>query len=640
MIQDPWFGIDASKLESAQLKAREYLLDARHEKNHWIGSLSPSALSTATAIVAVHLAAEARLIEPEKADSILHRGLDWLASHANSDGGWGDTTLSLSNISTTTLCWAAFSSSKPHSEHHKPLLLKTERWISERTHGLAPDKIASTIIKRYGNDRTFSVPILTMCALAGKLGSGRTAWKHVIPLPFELAALPHSWFAALRLPVVSYALPALIAIGLVHHVRSPSFFPWIRMLRQKVIPRVLQRLERIQPPNGGFLEATPLTSFVTMSLIGAGYAEHAVVMKGLQFLINSQLSDGSWPIDTNLSTWVTTLAVNAIVPPREFQNSVQHLTDANQSNLREWLLNQQYRTVHPYTQAPPGGWAWTPLPGGVPDADDTPGALLALFRISPEDERTKEAALAGCQWLLGLQNSDGGIPTFCRGWGKLPFDKSSPDLTAHTIRAWIAWIPYSGDPFRQYLEKAVAKGLMFLAKNRKSDGTWSPLWFGNQWRADESNPIYGTAKVSCAIAHCLLDPRWANQAEKLLLNPHPAQTLTALQNADGSWGNARPSKGTIEETALAVEALSLLKLASKKSTVRILWKPQWNAALQAGARFLTECIHEGSWTEPAPIGFYFAKLWYFESLYPVVFSVAALNAPEISLAGSRPESAD
>ena len=29
--------------------------------------------------------------------------------------------------------------------------------------------------------------------------------------------------------------------------------------------------------------------------------------------------------------------------------------------------------------------------------------------------------------------------------------------------------------------------------------------------------------------------------------------------------------------------------------------------------------------DPAPIGFYFAKLWYYEKLYPLVFAVAALG---------------
>ena len=46
--------------------------------------------------------------------------------------------------------------------------------------------------------------------------------------------------------------------------------------------------------------------------------------------------------------------------------------------MREWLLRQQSTREHPFTHAAPGAWAWTPLSGGVPDADDTPGALVAL----------------------------------------------------------------------------------------------------------------------------------------------------------------------------------------------------------------------------------------------------------------------
>ena len=29
--------------------------------------------------------------------------------------------------------------------------------------------------------------------------------------------------------------------------------------------------------------------------------------------------------------------------------------------------------------------------------------------------------------------------------------------------------------------------------------------------------------------------------------------------------------------------------------------------------------------EPTPIGFYFAKLWYFERMYPIIFCLAALR---------------
>ena len=108
----------------------------------------------------------------------------------------------------------------------------------------------------------------------------------------------------------------------------------------------------------------------------------------------------------------------------------------------DWLLACQHRQVHPFTGAAPGGWGWTDLSGAVPDADDTPGALLALaaWRDAPscsaaDRARIDAAAAAGIGWLLDLQNRDGGWPTFCRGWGQLPFDRSGADLTAHALRA-------------------------------------------------------------------------------------------------------------------------------------------------------------------------------------------------------------
>jgi squalene-hopene/tetraprenyl-beta-curcumene cyclase len=37
-------------------------------------------------------------------------------------------------------------------------------------------------------------------------------------------------------------------------------------------------------------------------------------------------------------------------------------------------------------------------------------------------------------------------------------------------------------------------------------------------------------------------------------------------------------------------------------------------------------VENGAFRDPAPIGFYFAKLWYFERLYPLIFTVGALGA--------------
>ena len=83
--------------------AIESLLAERTAHGHWIGELSTSALSTATSLFALHLHDRLRH------SKMINAGLRWLIQHQNADGGWGDTVLSFSNISTTALCWAALS---------------------------------------------------------------------------------------------------------------------------------------------------------------------------------------------------------------------------------------------------------------------------------------------------------------------------------------------------------------------------------------------------------------------------------------------------------------------------------------------------------------------------------------------------
>lgn len=590
-----------TRLESALARAAQTLSEARDPSGHWVGELSSSALSTATAVTALALVQRESRITHHA--SRITSGLTWLSNHQNADGGWGDTTKSLSNLSTTTLCWAAFGAVPNTDSAYRETVARAEAWLRKSVGGLEPDQLAPAVIARYGKDRTFSVPILTMCALAGRLGTGRDAWRHVIPLPFELAACPHSWFAALRLPVVSYALPALIAIGQARHHHRPSGNPFARFIRNATRRKTLRVLDAIQPVNGGFLEATPLTSFVTMSLAGSGQAAHPVTRRGVEFLVTSQRSDGSWPIDTNLATWVTTLAISALGPPETRNSKLE-------TKLRPWLLGQQYREVHPYTHAAPGGWAWTDLPGGVPDADDTSGALLALRELGPIEAQTRIVAAAGIRWLLDLQNADGGIPTFCRGWGALPFDRSSADITAHALRAWRAWQADLPE-WRQRIDKAHERAIRFLLRQQRADGSWLPLWFGNQWNHDDENPVYGTSRVLVALAHC-------DEPAALMRG---ARWLMESQRPDGSWGGRAAEHSSTEETALAVEALAETARADSDPSL----KAALIASMRRGARWLIERVESSTWIEPSPIGFYFAKLWYYERLYPAIFTVGALR---------------
>jgi squalene-hopene/tetraprenyl-beta-curcumene cyclase len=599
---------EVSPVSAALTKATSALLSEIASEGHWVGSLSSSALSTATAVVA--LTTVDRAESSARYRALREGGLQWLIANQNADGGWGDTECSKSNISTTALVWAALSGADG-SERFSEAIARADTWL-QRTAAkgslshqalpegdakaqLSPDALRQVIADRYGEDRTFSVPILMHLAICG-----RTGWDVVMPLPFELAALPHQLFGALQLPVVSYALPALIAIGQAIHHRQPSPNPIVRGVRNAVKARTLCVLESIQPENGGFLEATPLTSFVTMALASAGLADHPVARKGAKFLADSVRDDGSWAIDTNLATWVTTLAVKAL----SHQPGV--LSPEQRTTLREWLLGQQYKMEHPYTHAAPGGWAWTNLPGGVPDADDTPGALLALLSLSLIDAETLRAGELGVKWLLDLQNRDGGIPTFCRGWGALPFDRSSPDLTAHTLRAWTAWLPHLSKKAQVRVMKAIARGIEYLSAAQRADGAWLPLWFGNEHAPDDENPIYGTAKVVIALRE--LEHRGFPAASPLRA---PSEAfLVERQNEDGSWSGAKGAPSSIEETALALEALA--------GTSQV-------GAVNRGANWLAARVQDGKWLKPSPIGFYFAKLWYYERLYPIIWTVGALG---------------
>ena len=119
---------------------------------------------------------------------------------------------------------------------------------------------------RYGRDKTFAVPILTNCALAGLV-----PWSEVAPLPFELACLPQRFYRWAQLPVVSYAIPALVAIGQARFVHCAPRWPLTRWIRAggRAAPS-LRVLASMQPDSGGYLEAVPLTSFVAMSLAATG----------------------------------------------------------------------------------------------------------------------------------------------------------------------------------------------------------------------------------------------------------------------------------------------------------------------------------------------------------------------------------
>jgi squalene-hopene/tetraprenyl-beta-curcumene cyclase len=291
----------------------------------------------------------------------------------------------------------------------------------------------------------------------------------------------------------------------------------------------------------------------------------------------------------------------------------------------------------------------------LPNTNDTARSLLALACWPRRDnqelsERIDRAAKLGIVWLLDLQNDDGGWATFYRRAGGFLSEESGPDVTASVLRALAAWNGVwlanmqpdtrHRTPDNSRIAAAIERGWRYLESAQRDDGSFIPLWFGNQFHADDENPVIGTSQV-LLMCHDLSRSDWgmANRAARWLLS---------AQHTGGGWGPPRApvdysgsekdgfrawranesmaKASSVEETALAVSALIPLTAESLPAA----------KAVSAGLNWLVNAVEQDAHRRPATIGFYPSKIWYHERLYPLTFAEAALSRALHALAVERP----
>jgi squalene-hopene/tetraprenyl-beta-curcumene cyclase len=158
------------------------------------------------------------------------------------------------------------------------------------------------------------------------------------------------------------------------------------------------------------------------------------------------------------------------------------------------------------------------------------------------------------------------------------------------------------------IERSSRRAFGFLLSNQRKDGAFIPLWFGNEHGHDDQNPVYGTAQVLIGLNEL----RDSSLNVPAGLAERAAQFLAEVQHENGGWGGDKNLAETIEETALGLEAMTGCE-------------GQGDVRERALARLL-QLIDEKRYEHASPIGFYFARLWYYERLYPLIFPVSALGA--------------
>ena len=696
--------VDVERLLLAHKAVRAELLAERAPEGHWVGQMSGSPVATAAAVSALvvshHKDSDDALRETAAGgghvieqlvqgdlSELLLESVHWLARRQNEDGGWGDCDGAKSNIAATLLVQAAFRLTGIPAKY-ADLMARAVQFV-EVQGGVAG------VRRRIGRDKSYLAPILANCALADMI-----PWRQVPTLQFEWLSLPQRWRREIHLPVARCAAPLIMAVGLAKFHNDPPRSPIARLVRGSLRKKTLACLERLQAADDSFLGSPLATAFVVMNLASMGCQEHPIVERGVEFLLSSVRADASWSVATNLATMNTVLALDGLAaehaatasqwsdrrgggaisspwletataqdtihdhPPEhvaiDAEHNAPHGADADETgdlNERciEWLLKMQHTVPSPLTDAPAGGWSASDAAGAAPNTVATAGALAALARACSVDSaahrgRIERAANMGIGWLLEMQNENGGWPTYCRD-DVTPLGGSGVEPTAQALRALAAWHRFwkaSHQDSRSAQSAAIVRigpamirALQYLASQQRDDGSFVPLWFGNEHQADDENPVIGTALVLAAYVEVgRLDSSMAQRA---------AAWMLAAQHADGGWGpprapvdysgNERDGNSrswrengalakfcSVEETAAAVSALVPLSAIT----------PAVERSVSRGLAWLANAVEQDRHRQPAIIGFHFSQIWYYERLYPLAFAAGALSRAVVAVAPAAP----
>ncbi|MBZ5644908.1 MAG: squalene--hopene cyclase [Acidobacteriia bacterium] len=176
----------------------------------------------------------------------------------------------------------------------------------------------------------------------------------------------------------------------------------------------------------------------------------------------------------------------------------------------------------------PGGWAFEFRNDFYPDVDDTAFVLMALQRVDfPDKARMEAATRRGLEWLLAMQNRDGGWGAFDHNNDRhflchIPFadhnamiDPSTADVTARVMEClgrhgWPASHP------------VIRRAVQFLLKDQTAEGPWFGRWGVNY--------VYGTSGVLRALETVALTAQQYCQ--------RAVEWLRAVQNPDGGFGES------------------------------------------------------------------------------------------------------
>lgn len=357
----------------------------------------------------------------------------------------------------------------------------------------------------------------------------------------------------------------------------------------------LQRAERYMldriEPDGLVYNYASATILMIYALLALRYPpDHPAIVRAIQGLKTLVLVRDGLPQVPNFDStvWDTALIADAL------QQAGASPSDLPIAKACDYLLSRQHTRSGDWAKsakrAIPGGWGFSDHNTMNPDVDDTAAALRALSPARRTHALAPQAVDRGLQWMLSMQNADGGWPAFERGkdhalLAMLPIDganavavdPSTADLTGRALeylgRSGLTW----GHPL-------VKRGVDWLLAHQEQDGSWYGRW-GVCY-------LYGTWAALTGMRSVGVPPSHASvqRATGFVLD---------AQNADGGWGESCFSDqrrqyvplgaSTPAQTAWALDAL-----------VAAFDKP--TTEMERGVDALIGTLSRNDWTASYPTG--------------------------------------
>jgi len=617
----------AEKLETAIRSGAEYLLSVQAEEGYWHGELEADTTLESDYIYYLHVLGKA---EPARIAKLAN----YVRQRQLPDGGWPIFPGGPSELNAT--CKAYFALKLAGDSLDSPHLTKAR----EAVHRLGGLEMTNSYVRFY-------------LALVGAVG-----WELVPSIPPELMLLPN-WFYLNIYEMSSWTRGIVIPMAILSAVR-PEFrlpeharvdelfkdpsqknaafnwskqlvswknlflaidralklyekFPW-KPLRNRALREAKQwMLEHMERTEGlAAIYPSMMNSIFALMALGHG-PDDPLTFREIKEFSRFEIEEGDTiRLQPCVSpVWDTCIAMVAL-EEAGFPPDHPALVRA-----ADWLLTKQILGGGDWQiknkDAEPGGWAFEYRNDFYPDVDDTAFVLMALQRVKFPDEKRMEGALRrGVQWLLSMQNRDGGWGAFDRDNDKqilcnIPFadhnamiDPSTADVTARVLEC-LGRFGWPAD------HPVIRKAVGFLTKDQGKDGSWFGRWGVNY--------VYGTSGVLRALEtvsltaqdYCARAVAWLRQVQKAD-GSFGESLLSYEMSSTKGHGNSTPS-----QTAWGL--IGLLAAAD----------PSDPAVGRAAAYLVQQQNANGSWSEDDFTGTGFPGVFYLKyHLYKNSFPVYAL----------------